>query len=279
MNPIHSTHFLSLFAFAGGVFLTGCQTTPPLPSTSPEVVGEVRPGTGYLRGYLDPKTLPNSLALLPKPPADDSAELAADLSIYTSTRALRNTPRWNLAARDANLRFPQAASVFACTMDLPISQEQTPHLNMLLRRTLVDAGMSTYAAKDTYKRQRPFVAKGDSTCAPAEEAALNKDGSYPSGHAALGWAWSLILSEVDPARTNALLGRGHAFGQSRVICGVHWQSDVNAGREMGAATVASLHSDPTFQAQLAAAKAEVQAVRAKGAHAIGDCKAEAALLK
>jgi acid phosphatase (class A) len=258
--------------------LAGCQSTPPLPSTSPEAVGEFRAGSGYLRGYLNPKALPNSLALLPKPPAEGSAEQSVDLAVYTSTRALRGKPRWDLATRDANLKFPKAASVYACTMDVPISQEQTPHLNMLLRRTLLDAGLSTYAAKDSYNRKRPFLVQGDATCTPAEEANLMKDGSYPSGHSALGWAWALVLSEVAPERADALLARGFAFGQSRVICGVHWQSDVNAGRVMGSAAVAVLHTDPTFTAQLAAAKAEVADARSKNLHATGDCKAEAAAL-
>lgn len=266
-----------VFILAGAV-LAGCQSAPPLPPTSPEVVGEFRPGSGYLNGYLDRKALPNSLALLPKPPAEGSAEQAADLAVYTATRTLRGTPRWERATLDANLKFPKAASTFACAMDLPISQEQTPHLNMLLRRTLLDAGLSTYAAKDTYNRKRPFVAKGEASCTPAEEPALAKDGSYPSGHSALGWAWALVLSEVAPERANALLARGYAFGQSRVICGVHWQSDVDAGRVMGSGAVAVLHTDPTFTAQLAAAKAEVAEARTKNLHASGDCKAEAAAL-
>jgi acid phosphatase (class A) len=267
-----------LLSVMAGAWLAGCQSAPPLPTTSPEVVGEFRAGSGYLRGYLDRKALPNSLALLPKPPAEGSAEQAADLAAYTATRALRGKPRWDLAAQDANLKFPKAASTYACAMDLPISQEQTPHLNMLLRRTLLDAGLSTYAAKDSYNRKRPFVVKADASCTPAEEPALTKDGSYPSGHAALGWAWALVLSEVAPERANALLARGLAFGQSRVICGVHWQSDVDAGRVMGSAAVAVLHTDPTFTAQLAAAKAEVADVRSKNLQASGDCKAEAAAL-
>ena len=261
-----------------GALLAGCQSAPPLPSTSPEVVGEFRAGSGYLRGYMDRKALPNSLALLPKPPAEGSAEQSADWAAYNTTRSLHGTPRWELAVQDANLKFPKAASTFACTMDLPISQEQTPHLNMLLRRTLLDAGLSTYAAKDHYNRKRPFVVKGDASCTPAEELTLAKDGSYPSGHAALGWAWALVLSEVAPERANALLARGLAFGQSRVICGVHWQSDVDAGRVMGSAAVAALHTDPTFTAQLAAAKAEVSEARFRNLHASGDCKAEGAAL-
>jgi len=258
--------------------LSACQTTPP-PPTAPEVVGEYRAGSGYLKGYLDRQQLPDSLALLPKPPAAGSAEAAADLAVYRATRALRDTPRWAQAAADDNLKFPKAAEVFSCALDLPISQEATPHLNMLLRRSLLDAGLATYGAKDHYQRQRPFAALKEGTCAPASEPALAKDGSYPSGHAALSWAWALLLAELAPERANAVLQRGYAFGQSRVICGVHWQSDVDNGRLMGAAAVARLHADATFQAQAALAKGEIAAARARGAKSPLNCTAEAQALK
>lgn len=117
-----------------------------------------------MRGYLEPNAIPDSLAILPKPPTDDSAQKASDAAVYQATRATRGTPRWNAAARDANLKFPQAAGIFACPMDVPISSDQTPHLNMLLRQTLLDAGLSTYAAKNAYQRERPFISMGDANC-------------------------------------------------------------------------------------------------------------------
>src|ERR1035437_3907945 len=89
-----------------------------------------------------------------------------------------------------------------------------------------------------------------------------------------GWAWALILSEIAPEQADAILARGRAFGQSRVICNVHWQSDVMEGRIMGAATVARLHADPTFRADLEAARKELAAVRAKNRKPVRDCKAE-----
>ncbi len=89
-----------------------------------------------------------------------------------------------------------------------------------------------------------------------------------------------MLTQIAPERADALLQRGHAFGQSRVVCGAQWQSDVDQGRVMGAAAVARLQSDPVFRAQLDAARAEVVAQRAKGARpAAAACAAEAAALK
>ena len=266
-----------LAALGGAALLAACQTTPP-PPTSPEVVGEYRAGSGYVKGYLDRKQLPDSLALLPPPPVAGSEAAAADLAQHRATRALRDGPRWRLAAADAVLKFPKAADTYACTLGIAISAERTPHLNMLLRRSLLDAGLATYAAKDQYKRQRPFAALGEATCTPAEEASLAKDGSYPSGHAALGWGWALLLAELAPERADALLARGHAFGQSRVVCGVHWQSDVDQGRVVGAAAIARLHADATFQAQMAEARREIAEARARGDRPTGDCPAEAAAL-
>ena len=152
---------------------------------------------------------------------------------------------------------------------------------MLLRRALLDPGLATYAAKDKYNRARRFVVTGETTCTPAEQPALAKVGSYPSGHAPIGWAWALLLVQAAPQNMDALLQRGHAFGQSRVICGVHWQSDVDAGRLIGAAAVARLQSDATFKAQLALARHEIAKAQAQaqGPKPDADGAAEAAALK
>ena len=158
------------------------------------------------------------------------------------------------------LAFPEATEAFNIVLDIKISEENTPHLYMILRRTLADAGLSTYAAKNHYQRQRPFMHNNAPTCTPDEEEALRKDGSYPSGHTAIGWAWALILAEVFPAQADVILERGKEFGISRNVCNVHWHSDVVYGRMMGAAAVAKLHANPQFVIDLEAAKAEIKAI-------------------
>ncbi|MFC6283840.1 MULTISPECIES: acid phosphatase [Polaromonas] len=270
---------LSAAMLAVALLASACSTaTRTVAPISAAEVGEVRAGSGYLKGYLAPAELPDSLALLPPPPAEGSAALAADAATFRTLTALQGTPRGALAVQDANLRFPKAAETFSCALGLPISEEATPNLNMLLRRTLTDAGIATYKAKDKYQRTRPFVVFKAPSCTPREEAALAKDGSYPSGHSAAGWAWAMVLTEVAPERSDALLQRGRAFSQSRGICGVHWQSDIEAGRLIGAATVARLHANPVFNAQVDAARLEVARARAQGSTPGRDCAAEAAAL-
>ena len=191
---------------------------------------------------------------------------------------LRGTPRWDLAAEDANLKFPQAAGTFSCALNALVSEQDTPHLYTLLKRTLEDALLATNMAKNHYMRPRPFLVNKEPTCTPDWENSMIKSGSYPSGHTATGWAWALILSEIAPEQADAILSRGRAYGQSRVICNAHWQSDVIEGRTVGAAAVARLHSDPEFRAAIEAAKSELATVRAKGIQPQRDCDAEAKAL-
>ncbi len=260
-----------LFVLLAIAITAGCASVEQ--QAGPMAVPEIHPG--ILAGYLQPEEHPNSLALIPPPPAEGSAALALDEEVSRKSLALRGTPRWNLAAKDAELMFPEAAGTFSCALGIPITEKDTPHLYMLLRRTLADAGLSTYTAKNKYQRKRPFMKNKEPICTPDEKELLMKDGSYPSGHTAIGWAWALILCEIAPERADAILARGRAFGESRNICNVHWHSDVVEGRFMGSAAVARLHADPAFRAEIEAAKAELAAVRAKGLKPTRDCKAEA----
>lgn len=270
-----SKAFKAVFAaLTGIVLLAGCATYEK--QFNLEAVPEIRPG--ILQGYLPVEALPDSLALLPPPPAEGTTSLALYEAVSHKSLALRGTRRWDLAIEDANLIFPRAAGTFSCALNAPITEQDTPHLYMLLRRALADAALSTSTAKKSYMRTRPFAENKDPSCTPDQEAFLKKNGSYPSGHAAIGWVWALILSEVAPAQSDAILARGRAFGQSRVICNVHWQIDIIEGRFMGAAAVARLHADPAFRDAIEAAKAELAAVRAKGLPPQRDCGAEAEAL-
>ena len=214
--------------------------------------------SGILEGYLSEGEIPNSLLLVPPPPQEGSAAFKLDQEIAAKYVALEDEDRKNQGANDAVLSFPEATEAFNIVLDIKISKENTPNLYMILRRTLADAGLSTYAAKNHYQRQRPFMVNNMHICTPEEEESLRKDGSYPSGHTAIGWAWALILTEVFPNQTDVILERGKEFGISRNVCNVHWHSDVVYGRMMGTAAVAKLHSNTQFLIDLEAAKEEIK---------------------
>lgn len=99
------------------------------------------------------------------------------------------------------------------------------------------------------------------TSTPKDEKFLVNNGSYPSGHTAIGWSTALVLAELNPKRQNEILKRGFEFGQSRVIVGAHWQSDVDMGRVVGAAVVARLHADKNFRKQFNKAQKELKKLK------------------
>ena len=231
-----------------------------------------------LPGSLGKEEVPDSLGLLPPPPAPGSAAFALDEDVAQRTFSLRETPRFAMAHLDYDLTFPNAAGTFSCALNAPVTEQDTPTLYRLLRRVRTDASRATSAAKEHYQRPRPFMVNHEPTCAPEAESYLAKNGSYPSGHTTTGWAWALVLAEISPDRADMVMVRARVYGENRNVCNHHWYSDVEWGRTMAAATVARLHTSQEFRTDLEIARKELAAVRAKGLVPTRDCAAEAAAM-
>ncbi len=254
--------------------LAGCATTAAPGATAVEASV-----TTKATGYLPPDAVPDSLALVPAPPAAGSAGFALDEQVSRQARALRGSPRFTQAHRDAELGFPAGANQFSCAIDVDVDAVRTPALYRLLERSRIDASAATRTAKKHYERARPFMVNNEPTCSPEDEKDLRGNGSYPSGHTSIGWTWALILSEIVPDRADAIQARGRNYGESRLVCNVHWQSDILEGRFMGAAAVARLHDNAAFNKDLLAARKEIAAARKAGLHSARDCAAEETVLK
>jgi len=232
---------------------------------------------GLMQGYLHEEPPLNSAAFLPPPPTSGSAQQAADDAASEAMRVLEGSARWTQAAVDAELHFPAAAQIFSCVLGVSVTEAQTPALYRLLQRSLTDFGLASYPAKRAHQRQRPFLLNGGEICTPDDREMLETDGSYPSGHSAIGWGWALTLSQLAPERAEALLARGRAYAQSRVVCNVHWLSDTEAGMAVGAAAFARLQNDALFQATMAAARQELNQANLEHPDT-ATCDAEAAAL-
>ncbi|MBC2667700.1 phosphatase PAP2 family protein [Novosphingobium piscinae] len=211
------------------------------------------------QGYLAPAELPDAASLLTPPPAPESADLARDRAAEQRALALRGSPRWELARRDADLWSPEATGALSCAAGRTIGPATTPRLDALLRKTAADLGRVSAGVKQRYDRDRPFEGNGQPTCTPEMEPGLRGNGSYPSGHATIGYGWALIVADLLPVRRAALLARGRAFADSRRVCNVHFRSDVAAGMALAEPVVARLRRAAAFRADLAAARAELAA--------------------
>ena len=251
------------------------------PPAAPAVAPVAAPMDGKARmafsGYLPVGTAPDSNLLIPPPPAPGSAAMARDDEAMRAALALRGTPRWALATSDALLFTPTATATFSCAAGFRIAADTTPKLNALLRKAGPDMAMAVYPSKRKYMRARPFMSNNQPTCTPQDEAMLRNDGSYPSGHSAIGYGWGLILAELVPGRAGQLVARGRAFGESRRICNVHWLSDVEEGRVVATAVFARLHAEAQFRADMEEARREVQIEMLKKSQA-PDCASENAAL-
>jgi acid phosphatase (class A) len=236
-------------------------------------VPELRPG--LLVGYLPSGDAASKPPRLAPPPAPGSAELGLDEDLSKKALALRDTPRWKLASSDSNLRFPYAAGSFSCALEALITEQDTPRLYTLLRRTLTDAVLPAGEAKGQYDRERPFERNKEPICTPGDESSLAGSSSYPSGHAAVAWVWALLLAEVAPVQRDAILARGRSLGVSRSVCNVHWHSDVIQGQSIAEGIVAKLHEVPAFREDIEAARAELAAARSKDLKPTRNCAEEA----
>jgi acid phosphatase (class A) len=218
-------------------------------------------------GYLAKGEGPIAADYLAPPPAPDSARGKADTDAFLATRALAGTPRWTLAVRDAELFTPQAAlTTFACALGADLKPTDAPHLTRLLGRIPADVDATQETAKAGFARDRPFLQNPGTEICLKREPWMTTSKSYPSGHAGAGWAWALVLTQLAPDRAAQLIARGRAMGDSRVVCGVHFLSDVEAGRQTGAALAAYLQSKPEFRADLKAAGDELAAARKTAPH-------------
>lgn len=219
------------------------------------------PATSHkdVKPYVDVTAL--QAVVLPPPPAegtqadrDDVAGVMARQQVDAARRASAET--------DGNLLYDR----FAPLLGVEIKRDRFPALVQLLNRSVRQAGQPAFAAKQIYRRLRPYqrltlphVCGRSSGSTPDPDSQQRT--SYPSGHSTYGWTTALVLARVAPDKAAALLARANEYAESRLICGMHFQSDVEAGRQLATAVVSQLDLNPEFQQDLQRARAELAAAR------------------
>lgn len=219
------------------------------------------------------------LHLLPPPPAPGSQAERKDVEAVAELRAASSPQRIALAERDAT----DGLTAFAATLAPGFDFTKHPDVEAFFRKVGRDSNFATALGKDCWERPRPFVL--DSDIHPPgmmEEETLQRPGakntaphgagsvcpalghspqysySYPSGHSTFGAMTAILLSYMVPEKRAELYARGWQFGESRIVGGVHYPTDVDAGRIDATALVAVMMRNPDFRADLAAAGAELR---------------------
>ena len=196
---------------------------------------------------IDSTHMPNAVRFLPAPPEKGSAAFDYDQAQYRwGLEQRKDSARLVMAVGDAVWSVDNICRIFGETLGITLSEANTPAIYKMLVTGLLTTDQAGKMPKNHYMRTRPYVFYDEPTIYPGDEAWLRTNGSYPSGHTILGWSAALLLTEVAPDRSDVILARGFEYGQSRVIAGYHWQSDVDAGRLVASAAVARLHADKRF---------------------------------
>ena len=209
--------------------------------------------------YFTKAELPNMANILPAPPKFESPRFVADQTQYLWGKLMRlDEARCAQAQRDAVYSMQTIIDEFGEIFGLEITKEETPEIYSILQDVCASCDSIYSDAKAYFDRKRPYAYYNEGTIVPEKEEKHRNEGSYPSGHTVLGWTSALLLADINqsPKAMEGLLARGYEFGQSRVIAGYHWQSDVDAGRMAGSVLYQLIRNHERFIGQLAKARAE-----------------------
>ena len=224
-------------------------------------------------GYLEVETSDRMARAVPPPPEPGTPAYLADIEQSERYRVFQDTDRWLLATSHAEVRPPLALQHFDCALGVRLGDAETPTLDRMMARIFHDTDAVAEHVKARAHRARPVGDDPDRRSCQAVTAASRAGASYPSGSAALGTAYGEAFAAVAPERAEAVRRIGLEMGVSRLVCGMHYPSDVAAGEAVGRAVVAELIATPAFQRDLPAARAEIEAARATGRTSPG-CAAE-----
>jgi acid phosphatase (class A) len=186
------------------------------------------------------------------PPGPDAAATRLELDELLALQAARTGSEVQAARADRKTRIEK----FYAALGFGAGSPRLPALERLAERVEDDVRIYVRAAKDRSRRLRPYEIE------PRLEPCIDDvqgDLSFPSGHSAYGWSMAYLLAGMVPERGSELQARAEEFARQRMVCGVHFRSDLEAGRLAARTLLAEIERDPGFQAERAAARSEVRA--------------------
>jgi acid phosphatase (class A) len=191
------------------------------------------------------------LKLLKPPPANDSPQTKAELGEVLTLQVTRTEEMVGRAQADA----VEDVWRFADVMGPKFTKAALPKFAAFFERVAETEGAVVDPAKDVWKRPRPHQLS--ELVKPAVK--LSNSGACPSGHATVGTLMGVVLSNMVPEKRAEIMVRAWDYGNNRVVGGIHYRSDVEAGRIAGTVIAANIMSRDDFRAEFETAKAELRA--------------------
>lgn len=207
--------------------------------------------------YILEEQMPDAVQVVPAPPADPSTGFDYDILRYMwGKQQRRDSVRLAMAVRDAVWNMDTTLAILGEPFGMKISREETPAIYRVLTRGITTIENIRFRPKAYYFRIRPFAYFKEPSIFPQDDEWLSTEGSYPSGHTIRAWACALLMCQINPAAAEAVFARAWKSGESRVISGCHWQSDVDASRPVAGIGYSYLQSNLDFQRDMILAREE-----------------------
>jgi len=204
-------------------------------------------------GLLAPDEFAAGLYLPPPPDAAATSREMVELHVI----AARSTADERAVAKhDAENETP---TIFNDAAGFDISS--SPQTFKLLTMVGDEEEDDTKDAKAYFHRDRPYATEpAIKTCTPVKPGKAAN--SYPSGHSTRAFSMGVVLASLMPAKSQEILARASQYAERRLICGVHYRSDIVAGQQFGTVLALKLMQNPDFRSQMAKARAEILASHA-----------------
>jgi acid phosphatase (class A) len=194
----------------------------------------------------------NLLNLLAPPPANDSDQTKAEVGEILTIQVTRTREMEARAIADVE----EDVWRFSDVIDNPkFTKENLPKFAAFFDRVVATEGAVVDPAKDSWKRPRPHLLYPD-LVKPVVK--LSKSGSYPSGHTTVGTLMGIVLANMVPEKKVAIMDRAWEYGHNREIGGIHYASDIEAGRIAGTVIAATIMTHPDYKTEYDAAREELR---------------------
>jgi acid phosphatase (class A) len=200
--------------------------------------------------YLNPADV-DLVHVLAPPPTEDSPAEATDLQAALAAVNSRTDAQIKAAQADDQ----RTVFRFADVMGANFRPENLPLAAQLFQHVYEDGNGATVAAKAYFKRRRPFVVDPEIQIIVVQAP----DFSYPSNHSTFAYEAGILLAAMVPEKAAAIFQRAADYAHNRVIAGVHFPSDVEAGRISGSVIDNALLHNDHFRTDFERAKSEVRA--------------------
>jgi acid phosphatase (class A) len=211
----------------------------------------------YPDPFLTDEETPDPLLFLPDPPQFMSSEFYNDYYYYQYGKSLRDTDLGEVAKM---YESEPLWAVFSSAIGVVISPENTPEIYNLASAAVSDAHKVNTIAKNHFARKRPFAQFNEPSLTPETDEEEKTTLSYPSGHTTRGWIFAFSLIAVAPDKTENIMNVAKDYGLSRVICGHHYKSDIDASFMLASALFVNLAVNDTYREQLVKAKREYEKI-------------------